>query len=85
FGLKEYPATTRSGMLDGILTAPFELILTQSFAFTSKADARTIMGRKQNQMVSAGDKAASQIEELGDAMDDLESNRFVLGEHHLAL
>ncbi len=85
FGFKEYPATTRSGMLDGILTAPFELILTQSFAFVSKADARTIMGRKQNQMVSAGDKAASQIEELGEAMDDLESNRFVLGEHHLAL
>ena len=84
-GLKEYPATTRSGMLDGILTAPFELILTQSFAFASKADARTILGRKQNQMVSAGDKAASQIEELGDAMDDLESNRFVLGEHYLAL
>ncbi|NTB97280.1 VirB4 family type IV secretion/conjugal transfer ATPase [Agrobacterium tumefaciens] len=85
FGFKEYPATTRSGMLDGILTAPFELVLTQSFAFTSKADARTIMGRKQNQMVSAADKAASQIEELGDAMDDLESNRFVMGEHHLGL
>lgn len=85
FGFKEYPATTRSGMLDGILTAPFELILTQSFAFTSKADARTIMGRKQNQMMGAGDKAASQIDELGEAMDDLESNRFVLGEHHLSL
>ncbi|WP_087001936.1 VirB4 family type IV secretion/conjugal transfer ATPase [Rhizobium sullae] len=85
FGFKEYPATTRSGMLDGILTAPFELILTQSFAFISKADARVIMGRKQNQMVSAGDKAASQVEELDAAMDDLESNRFVLGEHHLTL
>ncbi|MEP7453351.1 VirB4 family type IV secretion system protein [Phyllobacterium sp. SB3] len=85
FGIKEYPATTRSGLLDGILTAPFELILTQSFAFASKADARSIMGRKQNQMVSSGDKAASQIDELGDAMDDLESNRFVLGEHHLVL
>ncbi len=85
FGFKEYPARTRGGMLDGILTAPFELILTQSFAFRSKTDARTIMGRKQNQMVSAVDKAASQIEELDAAMDELESNRFVLGEHHLTL
>ncbi len=85
FGFKEYPARTRSGMLDGILSVPFELILTQSFAFTSKTDARSIMGRKQNQMVSAGDKAASQIEELDAAMDELESNRFVLGEHHLTL
>ena len=85
FGFKEYPARTRPGMLAGVLTAPFELILTQSFAFASKTNARTIMGRKQNQMVSAGDKASSQVGELDSAMDELESNRFVLGEHHLTL
>lgn len=66
-------------MLDGVLNSPFELILSQSFCFVSKADARVIMGRKQNQLVSSGDKAASQIDELDDAMDDLESNRFVIG------
>jgi type IV secretion system protein VirB4 len=82
---KEYPARTRVGMLDSVLTSPFELILSQSFSFVSKADARTIMGRKQNQMISGGDKAASQIEELDEAMDDLESNRFVMGEYHLSL
>ncbi|MEP9356822.1 VirB4 family type IV secretion system protein [Xanthobacter sp. KR7-65] len=82
---KEYPARTRPGMLAGVLTTPFELVLTQSFAFTSKADARTILGRKQNQLVNAGDKASSQVEELDGALDDLESNRFVLGEHHLSL
>ncbi|MGN8021291.1 VirB4 family type IV secretion/conjugal transfer ATPase [Phyllobacterium sp. 22229] len=85
FGFKEYPARTRPGMFDGLLTAPYELILTQSFSFLSKADAKTVMGRKQNQMVSAGDKAGSQLEELDDALDDLESNRFVLGDHHLTL
>jgi type IV secretion system protein VirB4 len=82
---KEYPARTRTGMLDGVLTSPFELMLSQSFSFVSKADARVIMGRKQNQMVSSGDKAASQIDELDDAMDYLESNRFSIGEHHLTL
>ncbi|NVD39743.1 VirB4 family type IV secretion/conjugal transfer ATPase [Ensifer sp. HO-A22] len=85
FGFKEYPARTRTGMLNGLLTAPFELILTQSFVFVSKADAKVIMGRKQNQMVSAGDRAGSQLHELVDALDDLESNRFTLGEHHLTL
>lgn len=85
FGFKEYPARTRPGMFDGILTVPYELILTQSFSFLSKADAKTVMGRKQNQMVSAGDKAGSQLEDLDDALDDLESNRFVLGDHHLTL
>lgn len=85
FGFKEYPARTRPGMFDGLLTVPYELILTQSFSFLSKSDAKTVMGRKQNQMVSVGDKAGSQLEELDDALDDLESNRFVLGDHHLTL
>lgn len=83
FGLKEYPATTRPGMWNGILAAPFELTLTQSFGFMAKADAKAVMTRKQNQMVSANDRAASQIVDLDRALDDLESNRFVLGEHHL--
>lgn len=85
FGWKEYPSKTRPGMTDGLLTAPFELILTQSFVFKSKAVASAIMSRKQNQMINASDRAVSQIDELDAALDDLESNRFVLGEHHLSL
>ena len=41
------------------LSLPFELIVTQSFAFLSKADAKTVLTRKQNQLVSAKDPAAS--------------------------
>jgi type IV secretion system protein VirB4 len=83
FGLKEYPATTRPGMLNPLLWAPFECILAQSFGFIAKANAKTIMSRKQNQMISAQDRASSQIAQLDDAMDDLESNRMVMGQHHL--
>lgn len=82
---KEYPARTRAGMLDGLLGLPFEFILSQSFVCLAKPDAKAVMARKQNQMLSAGDRAASQIEELDSGLDDLESNRFVLGEHHLTL
>ncbi|MGL2349614.1 VirB4 family type IV secretion/conjugal transfer ATPase [Helicobacter pylori] len=85
FGWKEYPAKTRPNMTNGLLTLPCEFIFTQSFIFKSKNVAKQIMGRKQNQMVNAGDRAGSQIDELDDALDDLESNRFVLGEHHLSL
>lgn len=85
FGLKEYPASTRPGLLNTLLSAPFDLIVSQSFAFLAKADAKTVLTRKQNQLVSAQDPAASQIDELSDALDDLESNRFVLGDHHLSL
>lgn len=85
FAFKEYPAVTRPGMLNGILTAPFPCTLTQSFRFIAKAAAKEIMGRKQNQMIASGDLAASQVVELDDALDDLESNRFVMGEHHASL
>jgi type IV secretion system protein VirB4 len=84
-GIKEYPATTRPGMLNAILSAPFESVLTQSFGFISKAAARDRLTRKQNQMISTADRAFSQVEELDHALDDLESNRFVLGEYHLNL
>ncbi|GAD60559.1 VirB4 family type IV secretion/conjugal transfer ATPase [Brevundimonas abyssalis] len=83
--LKEYPSVTRPGLWDGLLDAPFPFVLSQSFAFLSKPAARAVLERKQNQMVSSRDRAASQIEGLDAALDDLVSNRFVMGEHHASL
>lgn len=83
--IKEYPAATRPGLWNALLSAPFSFVLSQSFAFLSKASARTLMERKQNQMVSARDRAGSQIAGLSDALDDLFSNRFVMGEHQASL
>ena len=54
---KEYPAVTRPGMLDTLLSLPFEFVLSQSFCCLAKDDAKAVMTRKQNQMVSAGDRA----------------------------
>nr|WP_314433995.1 VirB4 family type IV secretion/conjugal transfer ATPase [uncultured Brevundimonas sp.] len=83
--IKEYPATTRPGLWDGLLTAPFGFVASQSFAFLSKPAARAVMERKQNQMVSVRDRAASQVEGLDAALDDLVSNRFVMGEHQASV
>ncbi len=83
--VKEYPASTRPGAWNALLTAPFGFVATQSFAFLSKTAARTVMERKQNQMVSARDRAASQLDGLDAALDDLVSNRFVMGEHQASL
>ena len=84
-GIKEYPASTRPGLWDGLLSAPFPLVASQSFSFLSKAAAQGVMTRKQNQMLSARDRAASQIEGLDAALDELMSNRFVMGEHQASL
>ena len=83
--LKEYPSVTRPGLWDGLLDAPFAFVISQSFAFLSKPAARAVLERKQNQMVSARDRAASQIDGLDSALDDLVSNRFVMGEHHASM
>ena len=85
FGLREYPAKTWPGMFDTILAAPYCCVLTQTFGFLAKQDAQDRMTRKQNQMVNASDKAASQTQALTQAADDLQSNEWVMGDHHLTL
>jgi type IV secretion system protein VirB4 len=85
FGMREYPASTWPGLFDSVLAAPYSCVLTQSFGFLSKQSAQTIMTRKQNQMTTGQDKAASQAEALTEAADLLASNAFVMGDHHLTL
>ncbi|MDE2052112.1 MAG: VirB4 family type IV secretion/conjugal transfer ATPase, partial [Gammaproteobacteria bacterium] len=84
-GIKEYPTPSVTGMLDRLLSAPFPFVLTQSFAFLSKASGQALLTRQINRMANAGDFAVSQAEELGDALDALTSNEFVMGDHHFTL
>lgn len=85
FALREYPTRTWPGMFDALLSAPYSCCLTQTFGFLPKQVAHDRMNRKQNQMAAANDKAASQAAELTLAADRLQSNEFVMGDHHLTL
>ena len=85
FSFREYPARTRTGMLNTLLSAPCPLVLAQSFGFVTRAQAQDRLSLKSAQMVSAQDKAASQIAGLDEAADALASNEFVMGIHHLSL
>jgi len=84
-GIKEYPTPTPVGMFDALLSAPFPFVLTQSFAFLTKAAAQALLQRQFNRMMNAGDFAVSQAEELQGALDALTSNEFVMGDHHFSL
>lgn len=84
-GIKEYATPSVVGMYDCLLSAPFAFILTQSFAFLSKAAAQSLLQRQFNRMANAGDFAISQAQELKSALDALTSNEFVMGDHHLSL
>ena len=83
--IQDYPSNTFPGILNGLLSLPFEFVLTQSFTFLSKANAQGRMSRQQARMVNAGDVAESQIADISEALDDLMSNRFVMGTHSLSL
>ena len=85
FSFREYPAKTRPGMLNTLLSSPFPLVLSQSFGFVTRAQAQDKLSLKSAQMVGAGDKATSQISGLEEAADALSSNEFVMGAHHLTL
>ena len=69
FSFREYPAKTRPGMLNTLLSAPFPLVLSQSFAFVTRAQAQDKLSLKSAQMVGAQDKATSQIAGLDEAAD----------------
>ena len=82
---QEYPAHTHPGLLNELLSVPYEFTLGQSFTFLSKPVARGRMTRQQKRLVNAGDVATSQVEAIDAALDDLTSNRFVMGTHSLTL
>ena len=84
-GIKEYPTPTVVGMYNGLLSAPFGFILTQSFTFLNKATSQGLLQRQHARMANAGDFAVSQAEELIEALDALTSNEFVMGDHHFTL
>jgi type IV secretion system protein VirB4 len=84
-GIKEYPTPTVIGMYDRLLSAPFPLVLTQSFTFLSKATSQGLLQRQYHRLRNAGDFAQSQATELKDALDALTSNEFVMGDHHFCL
>jgi type IV secretion system protein VirB4 len=84
-GIKEYPTPSVVGMYNRLLSAPFALVLTQSFTFLSRAAGQGLLQRQFYRMANAGDFAVSQAQQLQQALDGLSSNEFAMGDHHLTL
>jgi type IV secretion system protein VirB4 len=67
------------------LSAPFPLLLTQSFTFLTKASGQGLLERQYARMLNAGDLAVTQAAQLKEALDALAGDEFVMGDHHLSL
>lgn len=85
FGIRDYVAQTRTGQFNALLKLNFPFVLTQSFTSFVKSAAMDKLQRRKRQLASSDDVTLSQADELVASMDELSSNRFVMGDHHLSL
>ena len=83
--IKEYAGGTWAGLLDELTRLPFEMTITQSFAFNERQVALENLARQGRVLDSAEDAAMSLRQGLIDAADDLASNRIVFGGHHITV
>lgn len=82
--LKDYPNESFSGIFDSLMYANVEYTITQSFTPLSKKEARDELSKQQKRLISAEDDAISQIAELGNALDELQSD-IIFGEYHFSI
>ena len=83
--IKDYPAWSAPGMFDELMRLPFELTVTQSFAFVERQAALERMNLALRRMRSAEDEAVSLRGELAQAKDDVAAGRAGYGEHHMTV
>ena len=80
--IKDYADFSEPGILNTMLSLPCEYVETHSFSPMGPLDARAALKRQRNQMLSSEDNSGSQIAQIDQAMDDLTSGNFSLGEYH---
>lgn len=83
--IKEYTDATWPGILNNLKYLDFEYVITHSFSPMGRQDALKVLDRTKGMMISSGDKAVSQIVEMDNAMDQVASGHFVLGEYHFIM
>ena len=83
--MKDYPARSTPGMLDGVLRLPCEMVLTESFAFVDRQASLDRMSLSLRRLRAADNDALSLRDELAAARDEVGAGRAAYGEHHLTL
>ncbi|OJW61543.1 MAG: type VI secretion protein [Sphingomonadales bacterium 63-6] len=83
--IKDYPGQTMPGMFDELYRLPFEMQVSQSFAFVERGQALGHMNLALRRMKSTEDDALSLRDELYLAKDDVAAGRAAFGEHHTTI
>lgn len=83
--IKDYPGQTLPGTFDELYRLPFDLTVSQSFAFVERRETLSRMNLALRRMRSAEDEAVSLREELRLAKDEVAAGRAAFGEHHATI
>jgi type IV secretion system protein VirB4 len=83
--IKTYGRMTSCKSLDPLLALDTEFILTQTYAPIVTEEAIDSIEAAHSKKISADDYAVSQIEELGELADLVESEKVAIGYHHNSL
>lgn len=83
--IKDYPTHTLPGMFDELYRMPFEMAVSQSFAFIERGAALGRMNLALRRMRSTEDEALSLRDELALAKDEVAAGRAGFGEHHTTI
>jgi type IV secretion system protein VirB4 len=83
--VKDYAAQTTPGMFDQLTRLPYQMTISQSFAFVDRQAALGRMNLALRRMRSAEDEAVSLRAELSDAKDQVAAGRAGFGEHHMTI
>jgi type IV secretion system protein VirB4 len=83
--IKDYPAQSLPGMFDELYRMPFQMTVSQSFAFVERGQALSRMNLALRRMRSTEDEALSLRDELAQAKDDVAAARAGFGEHHTSI
>ncbi|TMM46666.1 VirB4 family type IV secretion/conjugal transfer ATPase [Qipengyuania marisflavi] len=83
--IKDWPSRTMPGMFDELHRLPFEMTVSQSFAFVERGAALGKMNLALRRMRAAEDEALSLRDELAIAKDEVAAGRAGFGEHHTTI
>jgi type IV secretion system protein VirB4 len=83
--VKDYPDTTRAGIIDHLLRLPSELVLTESFAPADRQSAREKIDLALRRLRSADEEAGAERREMLEARDALGMGQVGFGDHHLSV
>ena len=85
YDLKDFPEPTQRGKFNPLLELPFPFLLCLSFTFINSAESVRMINQALNKMVSAGDEAHEQHDDMVTGKGAIMSGEVYFGELHSAL